>query len=151
MWYRVFCRSGSRIAACGAARAVQQPGRPVGGNFKGDDLGWTSAEFKLGAGTPVYAERYLTREDDIRDDLNTWAAYLETLDYSPNNVSLMERVIQSRQLVTIRKPLDHPNESAIDDLCQSICQAIANAAEGVYQIEGDGWYSTTGELLLREY
>ncbi len=151
MWYRVFCRSGVGIAHGELLDRVQQRERPVIVRFKGDDLGWTSAEFTLGTGTPVYAERYLTNEDEIRDDLNTWAAYLETLDYSPNNVSLMERVIQSRQLVTIRKPLDHPNESAIDDLCQSICQVIAAAADGMYQVENIGWYAADGTLLLQEY
>jgi hypothetical protein len=83
--------------------------------------------------------------------LNTWAAWLEAQDHEPNHTRLMEHVIQSRQLVTIRKPVDHPNESAVEDLCRGLCRTLAEAADGVYQVEGDGWYSAGGERLLTEY
>jgi hypothetical protein len=151
MWYRVFCRSEAEVKPADLLAPVQQPGRPVTGSFRGDDLGWTAAEFSLGSGSPVYAERYLTSEDDLREDLNTWAAWLEAQDHEPNHARLMEHVIQTRQLVTIRKPVDHPNESAIEDLCRGLCRAIAEAADGVYQVEGDGWYSAGGDRLLTEY
>lgn len=151
MWYRVFCRSKCEVRPGELLSQVQQPGRPVTGDFRGDELGWTSAAFKLGSGTPVFVDRYSTADDGLRDDLNTWAGYLETLDYSPNHIRLMEHVIQTQQLLTIRKPIDHPNESAIEELCQAICRIIAVAGEGIYQIEGTGWYDATGELLLPEY
>ena len=151
MWYRVFCRSEVEVKPADLLARVQQPGRPVTGSFRGDDLGWTAAEFSLGTGSPVYAERYLTGEDDLREDLNTWAAWLEAQDHEPNHARLMEHVIQSRQLVTIRKPVDHPNESAVEDLCRGLCNALAEAADGVYQVEGDGWYSAAGDRLLTEY
>jgi len=151
MWYRVFCRSEAEVKPAELQARAQQPGRPVTGDFRGDDLGWTAAELSLGSGSPVYAERYLTGEDDLREDLNTWAAWLEAQDHEPNHARLMEHVIQSRQLVTIRKPMDHPNESAIEDLCRALCRTLAAAADGVYQVEGDGWYSAGGERLLTEY
>jgi hypothetical protein len=151
MWYRVFCRSGDEPKPDDLLARLQSPDRPVTARFKGDDLGWTAAEFTVGTGTPIYVERYLTTEDNLREDLNTWAAWLETLDYSPNNLRLMEHVFQSRQMMTVRKPLDCRNESTIEELCRALCQALAGAADGVYQIEGDGWYSPTGELLLTEY
>jgi len=151
MWYRVFCRSDAGVAPTDLLAQVQQPGRPVRGDFRGDDLGWTAAELSLGTGTPVYVERYLTVEDDLRDDLNTWAAWLETQGHEPNHAQLMEHVIQSRQLVIVRKPLDSANESAIEDLCQLVCRVIAEAAGGVYQVEGDGWYGADGRKLLQEY
>jgi hypothetical protein len=151
MWYRVFCRSDAEVNPADLLAQVQRPGRPVVGDFRGDDLGWTAAEFSLGGGSPVYAERYLAGEDDRREDLNTWAAWLEAQDHEPNHARLMEHVIQSRQLVTIRKPVDHPNESAVDDLCRGLCHTLAEAAEGVFQVEGDGWYSAAGERLLTEY
>jgi hypothetical protein len=125
--------------------------RSVVGHFKGDDLGWTAAEIHVGKGTPVYADRYLTSEDSLRDDLNSWAGYLETLDYSEQRFALMEHVIQTQQLVTIRKPLDHANEVAIEDVCLAMCQAIAAAADGIYQVENEGWYSANGDCLLTEY
>jgi hypothetical protein len=147
MWYRVFCRSETEVkpydlvAHAGSATA----------RFRGDDLGWTAVEFLLGPGTPVLVERFLTGEDDLREDLNTWAAWLETQDHEPNHARLMEHVIQTRQLVTVRKPLDHPNESAVEDLCRSLCRVLSERADGVYQVEGDGWYAADGKLLLQEY
>jgi hypothetical protein len=151
MWYRVFCRSDAEVRPDDLLARVQQPARPVTASFRGDDLGWTAAEFSLGSGTPVYVERYLTGEDELRDDLNTWAAWLETQDHEPNHARLMEHVIQSKQMVTVRKPLDSSNESAIEDLCQAVCRAIAESADGVYQVEGDGWYAADGRRLLQEY
>jgi hypothetical protein len=148
MWYRVFCRSPVEVKPAGLLAFL--PSQVVA-NFKGDDLGWTAAEFILGKGTPVYADRYLTGEDNLRDDLNTWAAWLETQDYSPNHGRLMQHVIQSQQLITIRKPIDHPNEVIVEDLCRTLCRVLAEAGDGIYQIEGDAWYSAAGELLLQEY
>ena len=63
----------------------------------------------------------------------------------------MEHVVQCRQLVTVRKPLDHPNESAVEDVCRALCRTLAERADGVYQAEGDGWYAANGKLLLQEY
>lgn len=151
MWHRVFCRSDREVAPPTILAHLHDTGRPVAGRFHGDDLGWTAAELTLGTGTPVYLERYVATADAIRDDLNSWAAWLETLDYSPHNVRLMEHVIQTRQLVTVRKPLDHPNEVVVDDLCRTICQFLAATADGVFQIDNDGWFGADGELILKEY
>ena len=149
MWYRVFCRTSNEVKPDEIIAHLHT--WSVVGRFRGDDLGWTGAELIVGKGTPIYADRYLTSEDSLREDLNTWAAYLETLDYSNRRFELMEHVIQTQQLVTIRKPLDHANEVVIEDVCRSLCQVIAASSEGIYQIENEGWYSASGECLLKEY
>jgi hypothetical protein len=123
----------------------------VTGHFKGDDLGWTSCEMSFGPGSPLLIARYLTKEDDLRNDLNTWAAELETMDYSPNNTQLMERVIQTSQLITMRKPVDCPDEVTLDCLCLELCRVFSSSGDGVYQIDGQGWFAASGELLLQEY
>ena len=143
MWYRVFCRSDDRGQTRRTSRPRPAAGPAGDGQFRGDDLGWTAAEFSWARDAGL--RRALPdREDDLRDDLNTWAAWLETQDHEPNHARLMEHVIQSKQLVTVRKPLDHPNESAVEDLCRTVCRAVAEAADGVYQVEGDGWYAADG-------
>jgi hypothetical protein len=124
---------------------------PVASSFKGDDLGWTGAELILGNGSPVFVDRYLAKEDDLRADLNSWAAFLETCDYSPNNAMLMERVIQTQQLITLRKPIAHSDEISVDKLCLAICSFLSAEADGIYQIDDDGWYAADGTLLLKEY
>ena len=152
MWYRVFCRSGQEVKPADLLAHLQAAGLVVEGHFRGDDLGWTAAELVVrGGGTPVYVERYLTEQDDLRADLNTWAGYLETLDYSPNHGMLMEHVIQTRQLFTLRKPIDHANDAAVEAVCAAACQFLAGSVDGVYQIEGEGWYSPAADLLVKEY
>ena len=150
MWYRVFCRSNDLQPPPEIIARLRREGLAVEGSFNPNDRGWTTAELRLGAGTPVFVERYRTADDDLRNDLNTWAAVLETMDYSTNNVRLMEHVIQAQQMFTVRKPVSHANESGIEDLCRTLCMELA-AADGVFQIEDDGWYSADAVLLLKEY
>jgi len=151
MWYRIFCRASDAPTPADLLEHLHAAGLPAVGHFRGDDLGWTAAEILLGPGSPVYVERFLTKEDDLRHDLNTWAGFLETCDYSPNHVMLMERVIQSAQMITARKPIDHADEITTDRLCLVLSQFLAAKTDGIYQIDADGWYTATGELLLKEY
>ena len=91
----------------------------------------------------------MAKEDNLRNDLNSWAAFLETCDYSPNHSMLMERVIQTQQLITLRKPIDHADEVSVDRLCLAVCGFLAEQADGIYQIDDDGWYDAAGTLLLK--
>src|SRR5262249_14013810 len=101
MWSRVFGRSDVAPDPAALLAHLHGIGIPVTIGFRGDDLGWTGAELTIVPGaTPVYVERYLTGEDDLRDDLNTWAAWLETQDHEPRHRALMEHVVAARQLVT---------------------------------------------------
>lgn len=120
-------------------------------HFKGDDLGWTSGELHLPRGSPVMLERYLADADDLRDDLNAFAAELETLDYSPHHTMLMEHVIQTKQLITLRRPVDSPDEVLLETLLDECCRFLAVESEGVYQIDGRGWFASDGERLIEEF
>lgn len=152
MWYRVFGRSVEEPPAAALAGHLHALGLPVEPHFKGDDLGWTSGELRCpGLNAPVALDRYLAREDDIRGDLNAFAALLETCDYSPNHAPLMERVIQSQQLIVIRKPLDAVNEIVLDRILLETCRFLAVRTDGVYQVDGQGWFAADGSLLLQEY
>jgi hypothetical protein len=149
VWSRIFGRSTQPPSLATLLESLA--GRPVTPHFRGDDLGWTGGELHLPSGSPILLERYLTIEDDLRDDLNAYAAELETLDYSPNNALLMERVIQSSQLITIRKPADSPDELLAEAIVEACCRALAVATDGVYQRDRLGWYDANGTLLLEEY
>ncbi|HJZ59230.1 MAG TPA: hypothetical protein VKE74_30070 [Gemmataceae bacterium] len=152
MWYRVFGHSPDEVPPAAIAEHLHAAGLPVEPHFKGDDLGWTGGELRLPAGgTPVYLDRYLTGEDDLRDDLNVFAADLETRDYSPNNTRLMQHVIQTQQLITIRKPLDASDEVTLEKVLVEVCRFLAARTEGVYQIDDQGWFAADGTLLLQEY
>jgi hypothetical protein len=152
MWYRVFGLDSTAVSPSALAAHLHAAGVPVVPHFKGDDLGWTSGELHLpGGGTPILLERYLTIEDDLRDDLNAYAAELETMDYSPAHQPLMERVIQTQQLITVRKPFDHADESLLEQACEGVVRFLAAGCRGVYQIDGRGWFAADGSLLVPEY
>jgi hypothetical protein len=120
-------------------------GLPATAHFRGDDLGWTGGDLVLGDAT-VTVERYLTKEDDIRDDLNTWAGWLETRTNEPRHAELMQHVIGTKQLVTLR-----PQPGAdLGRLCDEVCQWLATQTAGVYQADGRGFVAADGSLLLGE-
>lgn len=152
MWYRVFGKSETEPSPAVLAASLHEQSLIVEPHFKGDDLGWTAGEFRFpNGGTPIYLERFLASEDEIRTDLNAFAAELETCDYSPNHRMLMERAIQTKQLFIIRSPLDSPNELFAERILTHTCQLLAKLTDGVYQIDGRGWFAANGELLLQEY
>ncbi len=152
MYYRVFGTTEAQVAPSQLVEYLHAQGLPVEPHFKGDDLGWTRGELILPGGhSPIMLERYLTDEDDIRDDLNAFAALVETYTYSPNATLLMERIITTQQLIVFRRPIDHANESRLDATLQATVQFLAQQTEGVYQIDGAGWYSADGAILITEY
>jgi hypothetical protein len=152
MWYRVFGLSPTEPDIPALVEQLAAAGVAVEPHFRGDDLGWTAGELRIpGGATPIFVNRYLTDEDELRDDLNAHAAELETCDYSPNHGMLMQHVIQTKQLITIRKPLDVTDEITLEKVLEESCRFLSHAADGVYQIDGRGWFSATGNLLLQEY
>jgi hypothetical protein len=152
MWLRVFCPTTVEIAPARIASALHESGFDVQPHFKGDELGWTTGELILGdPASPIGLARFLTKEDKLRDDLNSYAAELETATHSPKAAGLMERVIQSAQLITVRKPVSHPNDAMLDRACEYLVKFLATESEGFYQIDQQGWFESSGELLVEEY
>jgi hypothetical protein len=149
LWARVFGR-GDAVPEPAALLAALG-GEPVSADFRGDAEGWFAAEVRFAGGAPLVVERFLSGEEGIRAELNNWAAYLETCDYSPNAAALMERVIQTRQLFTLRRPLDAADEVLVERVVLSLCRALASATDGVYQIDDAGFFSADGSLLVQEY
>lgn len=151
MWTRVFGSTAAEPDPAELLAALHAAGLPAKADFKGDDLGWTAAALAVGVGTPVYVERYLTEEDDIRRNLNSWAAWLETATYSPNAPPLMEKVIQAKQMITLRKPIDHADDLKLDEMCRVARLFLARATGGIVQVDGEGWYDAQGMLLVEEF
>lgn len=149
MWYRVFGRSESEPSLAALAEHLHAAGLPVEPHFRGDDLGWTAGELRVPGGAAVKVERYLTDADDLRDDLNAYAAELETRD-SPHSGALMQHAIQTKQLVTLEPPADATDAAALDPLLVATCRHLAAVTDGVYQIDERGWFSASGELLIPE-
>lgn len=152
MWYRIFGSTEDEPKPAKLAERLHALGLTVEPHFKGDDLGWTRGELILPGGqTPILIERYLTEPDDIRNDLNSFAAELETMTYSSNAPKLMERVITAKQLIAIRKPIDHADESRLDATVNATVAFLAEELGGFWQSDGAGWFDTDGTLLVPEY
>jgi hypothetical protein len=152
LWNRVFGANDAQPDPAALLEHLRGLGLEATGQFRGDEQGWFAVALRVaGGGTPVHVERYLASEEGIRHDLNSWAAWLETADYSPNHGELMQRVIGTTQLFTLRRPIDHPNEILVEKVCVAVCQHLARETAGMYQVDDDGFYAPDGTLLLREY
>lgn len=152
MWYRIFGSTETEPKPTQLAEHLHAQGLAVEPHFKGDDLGWTRGELVLPGGhTPVLLERYLTELDEIRDDLNAFAAELETMTYSPNAAKLMERVIATKQLIAIRKPIDHADEVRLDATVRETVAFLSAELGAFWQADGAGWFEGDGTLLVQEY
>jgi hypothetical protein len=148
--YRVFGGNDAQPVPAALLEHLQSRGLPVTGRFRGDDQGWFSV--KLGR-TPdeilVQVERFLATEEGIRAELNTWAAWLETRAEHPEHERLMRDMIGTRQLFTIEIPEEDEVEEN-RELCLVLCGYLARETAGVYQVDGEGFFTTEGGLLLPE-
>ena len=152
MWYRAFCQLADDVPPSELLAHLHGQGLIVEGHFRGDDLGWSGGEIRFGPGGPVWLERWLTAEDDLRDDLNSWAAWLEsTSSYSKAGPALMEPMIQAAQLITLRKPTDASDEIVLERLCEAVCGFYATRLEGFWQADGRGFFAADGTRLVEEY
>jgi hypothetical protein len=152
MWFRVFGTNDARIEPAEMLEHLHGLGMEVTGHFRGDDLGWFAAELVVAAGeTPLHLERFLSSEEGIRAELNSWAGWLETCDYSPNHQKLMQHMVSTTQLFTLRRPIDHANEILVENVCLSSCRYLAQKTDGVFQIDDRGFFAADDTLLLQEY
>jgi hypothetical protein len=151
-WYRVFGTNDAGVEpAALLSAASRSAGMQVTGRFRGDDLGWFEAELGLG-GTRLELQRFLAGEDDLRDELNSWAAWLETAEDSPDSGRLMRLMIATTQLFTLRR-MDRAAdeyENLVEALCVGLSQFLAGATAGVYQVDGKGFFDAEGMLLVAE-
>jgi hypothetical protein len=149
-WYRVFGRNEVQPEPAALVEHLHAEGLAVRPAFRGDDLGWFSAVLTLADGSGgVELERFLTREEGIRGELNAWAAWLETVADDPNSTALMERVIQTKQLFTVRAA-ELTDAARVETVCVAVSRFLARVTDGVYQADGQGFFSAEGTLLLRE-
>ncbi len=149
MFCRVFGRS-DVVPDRGALTAFLS-GLGAEARFTFDAGGWYRAEITAGAGSPVVMDRWTADEEGMRAELNAWAGYFETCDYSPHHAALMERSIQTRQMFVIRKPLDHADETRLGRLCAALCAELARLTDGFMQRDGEGVFDADGAVLIQEY
>jgi hypothetical protein len=133
MWHRVFGLNDimpqpAQMQACFGWGEI---------HVRGDDLGWTSLE----AGE-MRIERYVPDADDIRDELDAWAAWVESRSAESRHTALMQHIISTRQLLTFQSDAAEAGES--------IARWLAAKTEGIYQVDSRGFFAADGTLLIKD-
>jgi hypothetical protein len=150
-WYRVFGTNDVQPEPAAFEEQARSLGVKVVGMFLGDDQGWFRADLFVEDTSPLLeVERFLTTEEGIRSQLNTWAAWLETAEDNPNHGPVMQHMIQTTQLFTLHRPVEGLGEEPVERLCMQLCQFLARVTAGVYQVDGLGFFAADGTLLLEE-
>jgi hypothetical protein len=149
-WNRVFGTNGTEPEPAALLEHLQRLGFEVTGRFRGDDQGWFSAEIVYDAGAePLMIDRYLANEEGIRTELNACAAWLETLERTNEHaVRLMQHMISTTQLFMLRQQVGLASFVPGNELCRSVCQFLAQTTEGVYQLNGQGFFAADGTRLI---
>jgi hypothetical protein len=156
-WYRVFAHNDFPVDSPALLEWFRARQSDATGHFRGDELGWFEARLQIpGFDTPLLVERFLTKEDVIRGELNTWAAWLESTGESPEHQCLMQLVISTKQLFTIHQAVEDEEDDLEDihnvqTLCVNLCQFLARSTDGVYQVDGQGFFAADGRLLVSEH
>jgi hypothetical protein len=146
MWFRVFGTSDTEPAPAALLENLHGLGFLVSGKFSGDDQGWFRAELADSKGNILALERFLTSEEGIRAELNNWAAWIETTGEQATQSRLMQHMISTRQLFTMQPG----NTEGMEQQCLALCRFLAQATEGVYQVDERGFFDPEGTLLLPE-
>jgi hypothetical protein len=149
MWFRVFGTNDAQPQPAALLEHLAAEGLEVTGQFRGDDLGWFRAELACGPDS-LPLERYLVSEEGIRAELNNWAAWIETCEGNPHQGRLMQHMISTTQLFTLRQPLQPADRALVEKVCVAVCQHLARETAGVYQADARGIFAADGALLLRE-
>ncbi|MBY0526462.1 MAG: hypothetical protein K2R98_23915 [Gemmataceae bacterium] len=151
MWFRVFGTNDVQPEPAAILAHLRGQGVEAQANFGGDAHGWFKADFSYApTAAPLHLERYLASEDNIRDDLNAWAAWLETVDENQYVPRLMQGMIDTQQLFTMHCPRDAADEIVVQKLCIGLCQFLADQTKGVYQVDTQGFFAPDGRPLVRE-
>jgi hypothetical protein len=151
MWFRVFGTTDFAPEPAAVLEHLHKHGVEVPGHFGGDDQGWFRADFVVEEEVePLRLDRYLVGEEDLRDQLNAWAAWLESAESSPNAHRLMQHVIGAQQLFTMECPRHLYEENLVQNVCLGLCRFLAQQTAGVYQVDGLGFFAADGAMLLGE-
>jgi hypothetical protein len=144
MWLRIFGANDHQPDPSAVLAHLHGLGQSASGKFQGDDQGWFRVKLTCD-GVPAILERYLVKEEGLRGELNTWAAWLETVEDNANHGPLMQHVIGTTQLFTLELPSDHALPWAV-----ALCRFLAQETAGVYQADGLGFFASDGTLLIPE-
>lgn len=147
-WYRIFGTNDAQPEPSDLLEHLQGLGHEVRSHFRGDDQGWFDASLVHPTSGEFQLERFLAGEEGIRAQLNTWAAWLESIEHEESG-RLMQLIIGARQLFTLHGPEDREGDED-ETFCTEICHFLCRVTEGIYQVDGQGFLSAEGKFLVEE-
>ena len=165
VWFRVFAATDAQVEPGALLEQGSKLGKEITGKFRGDDQGWFEAQLAFAAAEFAFAlffelgaepfvpfleiDHFLHDEDGIRQELNTWAAWLETKEEHPEHARLMQQIIGTRQLF-IGRSASAAGSGAVMRVCWKLQQYLARETQGIYQVDGRGFFAADGTLLIPE-
>ena len=152
VWFRVFAATDAQVEPAALLEQGSKLGKEITGKFRGDDQGWFEAQLAFAAEPFVpflEIDHFLHDEDGIRQELNTWAAWLETKEEHPEHARLMQQIIGTRQLF-IGRSASAAGSGAVMRVCWKLQQYLARETQGIYQVDGRGFFAADGTLLIPE-
>jgi hypothetical protein len=148
--FRVFCTEAGHTGPGAIIEHLRARGAEVSGEFEHDGDGWYAARLTIKGIGSLWLERFLADEEGIRAELNSWAAWLETCESNPVHANLMERMIQTRELVTISSKASSGDPALVEPWCEELSRFLAAATGGIWQADGVGLLAADGTLLVEE-
>jgi hypothetical protein len=146
MWARVFGTNDRQPKPADLLEFLHGLGFEMTGKFRGDDRGWFHGDLVLTETDRISIDHFLAGEDEIRPDLNSWAAWIEAAPDCPNREHWMQRIIATSQLYT----MEFPHELTGRKCLEPLCQFLARASDGIYQVDNLGLFDLDGKLLVKE-
>ncbi len=118
------------------------------GRFTADERGWFRAELSIGSEAPALEiDCYDSEEEGVRNELNAWAAWLETCDAFSAHADLMHAVIGTRRLYVMQA---RDENAAVCERARGLARYIAGRTAGVCQMDGVGFFASDAVLLVKE-
>lgn len=149
MHYRVFGTNESAVEPAAILQHLQNQGYALTGQFRGDGQGWFRVELGYpDADARIEIERYLSSEEGVRAHLNTWAAWLE--DACPDETRWLQHMISTTQIFTIESFAHAVDEPLVREACVVLCRFFAHETAGIYQVDGEGFFTADGKLIVAE-
>jgi hypothetical protein len=149
MWSRVFGINDVEPDPHGFADVLRSYRTETLVRTEKDSQGWFKATVTTPDGAALLQiDRYLAGEDGIRSELNSWAAWLE-IQHGANQEQLMLHMIQTSQLFVLGQG-DDGRSSETDGMLGALCRLLAQETEGVYQVDGRGFFDRDGSCLMEE-
>ncbi len=147
MWCRIFALSETAPEPEAIVQHVRSYGSDAEVKADSDDRGWFHLELATSVGVFLLIDRYFA-EEGIRDDLNTWAAWLEE-NAGAEADRLMQHMISTRQMITMRRE-DRGRDQPSRDICHDMAVYLACFSDGVYQVDDEGFFDARGKQIVRE-